>query len=93
MKTILIIAWADKTGIRQTGRLERFDGVNYRNEIERCWEAKACVYSSDVKDEARAVEHLNTMTDYPVRRLFALPDSDDVLKIARHRILAQAEKE
>lgn len=93
MKTILVIAWADKTGIRNTGRLERFDGYNFRNEIERCWEGKALVYSSDMADKSRAAEHLNTMTEYPIRRLFSLPDSEDVLKIARTRILEQAEKQ
>lgn len=56
MKTI-VIAWATKTAVKGTGRMERFDGVNYREAVELDWEGHAALWlaKGTHEDERNAV--------------------------------------
>ena len=44
MTKTIVIAWATKTAAKGTGRMERFDGVNYREQMELTWEGHAALW-------------------------------------------------
>lgn len=96
MKTI-VIAWAEMTGLRDTGKLERFDGYNYRPIFEPCLEARACVWLNQgcESDIERAQTYADgDLGDASIYRVYAYPLTEqNPLKRARQEILHEAESE
>lgn len=85
MKTTIVLARIENTGLRDTGRVE-MKNANWFPVFETVPEAKALVYSSNVKELARAKEFAAT-EGYQV---FVLPDTGDVLSVAKAKILKGA---
>lgn len=88
MKETIVLAWVENTGLRDTGKVEQVDR-NWRPVFEVCSEAKACVFSSDLKDLDRAKEYVkhNEIAEGIGYYVFVLPDTEDVLKVAREKVL------
>ena len=86
MSKVLVIAWVENTGVRNTGRLRRIDGYNWGAETEACPEAKACVWSRDLADRPRAEAHAAANG----AMVLELEDTDDVLAVARATALKAA---
>lgn len=52
----IVIVWTDMDGLRDTGRVERFDGYNYRPVLERCLRARSVIWLNrgTISDVAKA---------------------------------------
>lgn len=87
----IIIAYVEMTGLKETGKLIRPDGVNYRKEFIPAEEAKAAVWllQGNERDERKAVEHAKQTHSDKVRwEVFAFPAEEmDPLGRARKAIL------
>ncbi len=92
VKKVIVIAWADFSGARETGDFERFDGVNYRPKIERCLEGKAAIWSRSMDELEMAENHAKTCIDSAVKDVFVMDDTDDVISQAKQKILTIAQK-
>lgn len=81
---ILVLARMEFTGVKFTGRYRKPDGVNYVPETETCWRPVALVWSSNLSDIGRGRE----FADKEGYKLLVLPNTSDVLDIARKQIQA-----
>ena len=90
---MIVVAWRDMQGIEPTGRMEKFDGYNYRKEFRAAAMAHAVVWSCDVTaaeaEKARAwvdKEHLEA----DAIAVYVIPAAvEDPLAEARRRILSE----
>lgn len=82
----IVIAWVDKSGMRDTGRIERRDG-NWFPVWEPCWAAKALVFSRRMDEKQRAKDHAKSI-DSEFIRVLVLDDTDDILERAKATILS-----
>lgn len=59
----IIITWADMTGMRDTGKLHRPDGINWQKVYESAPEAKAAMWLNDgtQNDIEKAEQHAKTL--------------------------------
>jgi len=76
----IVVAWADWTGIRETGQYERFDGVNYRPQFEHAPQGSACVWALEggtAEIEAARTYAETLKADHPAVRVLCFPVSED----------------
>lgn len=90
MKNVLILAWTEQTGLRDTGRLEQRDS-NWFPKMEVCTKACACVFSRDLSANMRA-----RASDYAAGTsqgaiIIEMPDTEDCLDRARAFVLKESE--
>lgn len=79
MKTI-VIAWVTITGLKNTGEMERFDGINWRYKTEVCEEAKAVIWMNEgtAEDVKKAKSYLKANFDDAVKKkVFVFETSED----------------
>lgn len=89
---IIVIAWADMTGARNTGEYERFDGYNYRAKFAPEPKGYACTWTlGGTEDDLKSAEAYlakDITPNHPFSAVYTFPESvDEPLKEAR----AQAE--
>lgn len=87
MKAI-VLAWCDKTGMRDTGRVEKRD-CNWFPIFEPCWKPSAVVFSRDMNEKQRAVDFAATL-EAPIVRVLILDDTDTILTQGRRIIMELA---
>ncbi len=86
---MILITWIDaEGGAEPTGRLIRPDGVNYAEELRRCPEAYAVVWSHEHTARRRidAEQHAHTL---PHGQVMELPNTVKALDIARAAAMEQ----
>lgn len=83
MRKIVVYAHVLKDGIRETGRVIEQDR-NFFPEIECCLIGRACVWSVDPGD----LESGRRYAEKEGGQCFLLDDTDDVLEVARRKVLA-----
>jgi predicted TIM-barrel fold metal-dependent hydrolase len=82
----IVLARIENTALRYTGRLERYDGVNYRPIMEAAPEAKALIWlNNGTKDDVVNAEKFASKEGYTVILLTA--KHPDPLNVARNRIM------
>ncbi len=81
-RQLVIIAWSSMDGSEPTGQTVWRDGC-HRAVFRTCKRASALCWSSDVADLSRA-ETYAALRGYTV---MVLPDTDDVLDVARARAM------
>ena len=84
---IMVICWAEKTKLVETGQVYRPDGVNWEPRFDIQWEGKACVWSSEPKRFDDGYKHAK-QEGYSA---LVLEDSNSVLNDAREYAVRHAQ--
>lgn len=96
-RSCIVIAWGDWTGLRKTGRMERFDGYNYRPAFEPAPEGRACIWTLDGDEDSFQAANTYAATiqaAHPIVAVLRYPVSEeDPLGKARARMESILEKE
>jgi nitrous oxide reductase accessory protein NosL len=83
----VVLAKAEQTALEPTGRMVRFDGVNYRPEMRAAWEAKALVWLR--RASPADVEKARDYAKKEGYRVFTFdPKEREPLEKAREAVLA-----
>lgn len=92
MKTKLVLAYVNNTGIELTGRYR--DRLRQYPETRSVPDAKACCFGDDTPAmRERITKHIAAESkDHLWMGFFALDFTDDILKVAKARALIEAAK-
>lgn len=92
MNMTIVIAWTTNTTLIPTGRMERFDGVNYRPEMKLAPEAKACIWLNNgtARDVKNALQYAKTIDGDAVAVLTFPESEENPLGKARNHVLGLA---
>ena len=89
MQTI-VVAWREETALVPTGRMTRFDGVNYRPEYRTDWEGKAAMWlrkgtEADIqKAKAHAAKEGWTVYTFPTSERQPLEKAKQAILASHH---------
>jgi len=90
----ITIAWVALDGARETGRFYRYDGVNYKRELELCPRAHAVIWlnSGDMTDVQKAEAHASSreLSDKELVKVYRLPMNEtNPLQKSREMIMSE----
>lgn len=90
MKQRLVLTWVDNTGVVLTGQYR--DRLRQHPETKSVPEAKAAMFGDDTPEmRQRIAKHIeDEARNYPWMGFFALPDTRDVLTVAKRMALESA---
>lgn len=78
---IIVIAWADMTGARNTGEYERFDGCNFRPKFAPEPKGYACTWTLDGTEadlaNAEAYRAKDLVGQSQFSAVYTFPESED----------------